>query len=201
MVRSPELADRPLGWVGGPDPKDRIDGVVKLTEARWQLRAGRPERALELLESQPEAGGWVAHVRSESALALGDAEEAERLYRRAIEVRPDYAASYVSLAWLLYGKLGPKEAADLVRGFVERYPYNHHAYEAAFEIIADGMNWSAGAAIAEEAVARNPDRVWPHILLAKSYTWQMAPTDQPERAVAAIERAMALRPSSSRVLM
>jgi Flp pilus assembly protein TadD len=113
VVRSPELEERPLGWVGGPDPKDRIGGVVKLTEARMHVAAGRPRRALELLASQPEAGGWVAHVRSESALALGDAEQAEVQARETIAAQPGLAEGFVALGRALeaQGRLEEARAA------------------------------------------------------------------------------------------
>jgi tetratricopeptide (TPR) repeat protein len=110
VVRSPEPADRPLGWIGGPDPKDRIDGVVKLSEARMHIGAGRPELALELLESEPEAGGWVAHVRSESALALGDAEEAEAQARQTVAAQPGLAEGFVALGKALEAQGRVEEA-------------------------------------------------------------------------------------------
>jgi len=110
VVRGPEPEDRPLGWVGGPDPKDRIDGVVKLTEARMHVGAGRPELALKLLESQPEAGGWVAYVRSESALALGDTHEAEAQARKMVAAQPGLAEGFVALGKALEAQGRVEEA-------------------------------------------------------------------------------------------
>jgi arylsulfatase A-like enzyme/Tfp pilus assembly protein PilF len=115
VVGSPELEDRPLGWVGGPDPKDRIDAVVRLTEARMHLRAGRPGLALELLEPEPEAGGWVAHVRSESALALGDAEEAEAQARQLVAAQPGLAEGFVALGKALEAQGRVEEARAAFR--------------------------------------------------------------------------------------
>ena len=54
--------------------------------------------------------------------------------------------------------------------------------------------------VAEEAVARHPDRVWPYFLLASSYQWGLAKTDERVVAVEAVEKALELRPHSSRVL-
>jgi arylsulfatase A-like enzyme/Tfp pilus assembly protein PilF len=97
VVRGPETEDHALGWVGGPDPKDRIDGVAKLTEARMHIAAGRPERALTLLEAQPDEGGWISLVRSESALALGNAGEAEVQARKMVAAQPGLAEGYLAL--------------------------------------------------------------------------------------------------------
>ena len=110
VVRGPETADRPLGWVGGTDPKDRIGGIIKLAEARMYLGSGRPELALKLLESEPEEGGWVAHVRSEGALALGDAEEAEHQARKMVAAQPDLAESFVALGKALEARGRMEEA-------------------------------------------------------------------------------------------
>jgi choline-sulfatase len=113
VVRGPDVAERPLGWVGGPDPKDRVDGIVKLTEARMYMGSGRPELALKLLESEPEAGGWVAHVRSESALALGDAVEAEAQARKVVAAQPGLAEGFIALGKALeaQGRLAEARAA------------------------------------------------------------------------------------------
>jgi Flp pilus assembly protein TadD len=74
------------------------------------LGAGRPEVALKLLESEPEAGGWVAHVRSESALALGDAEEAEARARQMVAAQPGLAESFVALGKALEAQGRVEEA-------------------------------------------------------------------------------------------
>jgi non-specific serine/threonine protein kinase len=132
---------------------------------------------------------------------LGRIAEADSMLRVAISVRPDRARSYMDLGWLLYSEGRVQEAHDLVRGFVERFPYNWEAYNALFEMVAWGIgDIEAALAVVEEAVARNPDRVWPHLLVASSYAWRMSESANPEQAIAALERALALRPGSSRVL-
>jgi non-specific serine/threonine protein kinase len=132
---------------------------------------------------------------------LGREEEADSMLRLAIEIRPDHSLSYLELSWLLYTEGRMQEARDLVRGFVDKYPYNWEAYERLYGIVAWGIgDWVAGMAIVEEAVARNPDRVWPYLLLASSHAWEMSGSANKEQARAALDKALALRPGSSRVL-
>jgi len=132
---------------------------------------------------------------------LGREAEADSMLRLAIEIRPDHALSYLQLSWLLHTDGRMQDAYELVRGFVDKYPYNWEAYERLFDIVAWGLgDWVAGMAIAEEAVARNPDRVWPHLLLASSHAWRMSESASEDKAIEALNEALALRPESSRVL-
>jgi tetratricopeptide (TPR) repeat protein len=102
----------PLGYVGGPDPKDRKIALIQLMEARAHLAKGRLERAREVLASAPEAGGWIEHTRAEIALALGDAEGAERAARRMLAAQPGYADGYLILGQALedQGRAGEARA-------------------------------------------------------------------------------------------
>ncbi len=108
-------APKPIGWVGGQDPKDAIGGFVRLLEARNELAQGHPERAREILASEPEAGGWVALARSEIALELGDGAEAERNARIMIDSQPDDAAGYLALGRALEWLGRQPEAARAYR--------------------------------------------------------------------------------------
>ncbi|MGB7062921.1 MAG: protein kinase [Candidatus Zixiibacteriota bacterium] len=139
---------------------------------------------------------------------LHEGEKAESLYLCAIEVRPDHAAGYELLSRRMNYRGSIQEGEDLLRGFVERYPYNWDAYEALYDYVARWKgDYPAAVKIAEEAVRRNPKRVWPHLLLAFSYAVRMSPEAESdeaelasEKAVVAIDRALALRPNSGRVL-
>jgi non-specific serine/threonine protein kinase len=139
---------------------------------------------------------------------LSEGEKAESLYQRAIEVRPDHAAGYQRLSWRMYSRGSVQEGEDLLRGFLERNPYNWDAYFALFDYLAWGRgDYPAAFKIVEEAIRRNPERVWPHLLLASSYLEKMSPDEESDRivpasekAVTAVERALALRPNSGRVL-
>jgi arylsulfatase A-like enzyme len=97
VVRESNDEEHPLGWVGGADPKDMLGTFIKLLEARSKLTEGDVAGAREILDSEPEAGGWIAHARAEIELELGDAEQAERLAREVIAAQPHHAEGYLVL--------------------------------------------------------------------------------------------------------
>ena len=129
VVRESEGGEHPLGWVGGADPKDMLGTFIKILEARSKLTAGDLESAREILDSEPEAGGWIAHTRAEIELGLGNAEQAERLAREVIAAQPRYAEGYLVLGEALElqgrtqdavaayeeaARINPNETASLV---------------------------------------------------------------------------------------
>jgi arylsulfatase A-like enzyme/Flp pilus assembly protein TadD len=129
VVSDSASADHPLGWVGGVDPKDGLESFLKILEARSKLTLHDPNGAREILDTLPEAGGWVAHVRAEAALQLGDAEQAEKLAREVIAAQPQQVEGYLTLAEALElqgrtreatgvyeqaARINPNETASLV---------------------------------------------------------------------------------------
>jgi non-specific serine/threonine protein kinase len=141
-------------------------------------------------------------------IALGDLrwenwqqpQEAESLYLLAVEVRPDRSTAYERLIEV-YDRTGLGDGGELARGFAEKFPYHWDAYETLFNHLAwDQGDFSAALNVIEEAASRNPERVWPHLLLAYSYAEGMDQSVQPEKAIKAVEQALALRPESGRVL-
>ena len=139
---------------------------------------------------------------------LFEGAESERLYGRAIEVRPDHVTGYELLSQRMYYRGSIQEGEDLLRGFVERFPYNWDAYRALYDYLAWWRSdYPAAFKILEESLSRNPNRVWPHLLLASSYAEKISPETESdksmpasEKAVLAVDRALALRPKSGRVL-
>jgi arylsulfatase A-like enzyme/Tfp pilus assembly protein PilF len=129
VVRSSDAGEHPLGWVGGADPKDVLGTFIKILEARSKLTVGDLDGAREILDSEPEAGGWIAHARAEIQLELGDAEQAERLAREVIAAQPHHAEGYLALGQALEmqgrtqdavaayeeaARINPNETASLV---------------------------------------------------------------------------------------
>ncbi len=132
---------------------------------------------------------------------LDNIDEAEKLYRRAIEVRPDFAPAYSSLKSALTNQNRDKEAEELLWDFVDKYPYNWDAYETLYGYLAWRKgDFAACLEVLKQAVSRNPDRVWPRLLLAHHYAYQLVPDAKPEEAIKAVQKAVALRPGSGRVL-
>lgn len=150
----------PIGWVGGVDPKDAIAGFVRLLEARSQIAAGNPERALEILDGESAAGGWVALARAKIALALGDGAAAERNARMMIDAQPDHAEGYITLGAALES-LGRGPGA--VRAYQEAARINPNETESRVALgrLAEASG-RTDAAIAEyrlalDSNAPNPD--------------------------------------------
>ena len=133
---------------------------------------------------------------------LGDQDEMERLHRRAIEVRPDRGWGYWALVNLLYYERSDMQGAEeLARSFVDRYPYHQEAYELLFELMAWYKgDFPAALGVIDEAMARNPDRVWPHLLLAQAHAYKFDEHTSRKEAVAALQKALELRPGSGQVL-
>ncbi|MCK4784521.1 MAG: tetratricopeptide repeat protein, partial [Desulfobacteraceae bacterium] len=138
---------------------------------------------------------------------LSEGEKAESLYQRAIEVRPDHVAGYQSLSFRLSNWGSIQEGEELLRGFVNRFPYNWDGFKALYEYLEYRGDYSAAFEVVEGAVKRNPERVWPHLLLAYLYAQGMSvdadsghATSASEKAVLAVNRALSLRPNSGRVL-
>ncbi len=133
---------------------------------------------------------------------LEDQDETERLFRRAIEVRPDRGRSYDELVSIMYWEHGDIEGAEkLLRGFVDRYPYHQEAYELLYGLMAWYKgDFPAALAVIDEAMTHNPDRVWPHLLLAEAHTYRFDEQASREAALAALGKALEMRPNSSRVL-
>jgi len=139
---------------------------------------------------------------------LMEGGKAESLYQRAIDVRPDHVAGYQQLCWSGHYRGRVQEAENILRGFVERFPYNWDGYKALYDFLGDWKgDYVAAVKIVEDAVIRNPNRVWPHLILASSYAMKMSAEGKSEKVVPAsakalleVERAFALRPNSGQVL-
>ena len=129
VIRASDSEGHPLGWVGGADPKDALSTFIKILEARSRLTDGDLAGAREILDSTPEAGGWVAHAQAEIELQLGNAEQAERLARKVIAAQPHHAEGYLVLGEALEvqgrtqdavtayeeaARINPNETASLV---------------------------------------------------------------------------------------
>jgi tetratricopeptide (TPR) repeat protein len=163
-----------------------IDSAEVAYRAAIELNPDHERPHLELGKMHSELSKW---------------EEAEKEFRTAIEKRPDHSGGYWGLMYSGWRTGRVKEAKESLRRHVEQYPYNCEAYYVLSEYLAWWLgDYDAGLKVIDEALARNPDRVWPHLLLAESYAYRIATTSQPEKAVEAVQRAVELRPNSGRVL-
>jgi len=99
-----------LGVVGGPNPRDRMFEVARVQEARIALAEGRPERALELLETVRASGSYVAQTRAEAALDAGRPELALAVMQE-VQERGAAAASDLVMLGRAHVALGDEAAA------------------------------------------------------------------------------------------
>ncbi len=169
------------------------------------LRRGEIDEARGMFEMAAKLN--PGHDRPYRSLAglhneeLQDPKLAEDFFRKAIEVRPDRGLNYWAFSEFLSTDERFEEAEDLLRGFLDKYPYHWGAYEALYEFLAWSKgDYTAAMEIVEESVTRNPDRVWPHLFLSGSYAWGFGHGPEPAKAMEALDRALAMRPNSVRVL-
>jgi arylsulfatase A-like enzyme/Tfp pilus assembly protein PilF len=155
VVNTGEAELPELGWVGGPDPKDRIEVVARVMQARSQRTSQSPEEALTALESVPEAAGWISQARAEAALAGGDFKAAEGHARQAARASPDRAEPYLALAQALEDQGRAPEAAQAYEQAAQLDPSSSDAL-AALGRLAEERGDPAGAADYYRRAAQAP---------------------------------------------
>lgn len=88
------------------------------------------EKAIKILPEFPEA----EYQRGVAQLALGNTGEAERSFRRAVELRADWTLAMASLASLLIHDNRPGEAEDLLKRVIALEPQNPLALTALTDL-------------------------------------------------------------------
>ncbi len=96
-------------------PEDK--GLVFTLANAWE-RLGEPQRAIALMREvlaaepdEPSALNFIGYVLADHNLEL---DEAERLVRRALELRPDSGAFLDSLGWVHYRKGETQKAVEVL---------------------------------------------------------------------------------------
>ena len=136
--------------------------AVKLTEAE-KRRLGRPPTG------NPEAYDLVLRGHEERRLTTraGNAE-ARRLFVKALDLDPNYAAAYLGLAWT-------------------------HLQSWQFMWSTDREGLERARELAERAIALNESLVGAHHVLGQIYLWMK----QHDRAIAEAQQAVALAPNDA----
>jgi adenylate cyclase len=130
--------------------------------------------------------------------------EARRLYEEAIELDPDYARAYASLAWTYLVEhserwVDPEEqplerALEYARQGVMVNPASHSNYLALGQIcLSKGLHDDALEAL-ETAIALNPNDADGYAFLARALSF----AGRPEEAIELIEKAQRLNPAAPR---
>ncbi len=146
------------------DATERVGWILWFT--------GRPGEALSWLETtvaQRPTGEWGYFYLGNVHLALGNYSEAERMYRRMVELQADHSSAHAGVIWSLLAAGKDEEARSRLRSF-QASPLDGDRYSvkvADFEQFL-GENESA-LTHARQAVAEEPDeRYWPRGLCAST---------------------------------
>jgi adenylate cyclase len=130
-----------------------------------------------------------------------DNREARRLYEQAIELDPDYARAYASLAWTYLVEhaerwVGPEDqplerALDWARRGVMVNPASHSNHLALGQVcLSKGLHDEALEAL-QTAIALNPNDADGYVFLAQA----LNRAGRPEEAISLVEKAQRLNPA------
>ena len=166
------------------------------------LREGRGERAREVASSlvsrHPE--NPVAHnLLGATYEGVGDLDKALASYRKALEVRADFAAAELNIARLALRGGDRAGARDAYEKILESRPSNVHALLGLARIASDEDRPQEAVALLEKARTGNPNALRPRLVLAGYYLRQ----DRHEEALEVAEeaRTLARGPVSARVAL
>ncbi len=151
------------------DPGDTTARI----RAGWVLWfTGRPDEALPWLHAaaaqQPE-DRWVHFFLGNANLALGDYDEAERMYRRALELYPEHSSAHAGVIWSLLAAGRDEEARSRLRLF-QASTLDGDRYFVKVADIEYFLGEDDSALLhARAAVAEEPEeRYWPRGFLAST---------------------------------
>jgi adenylate cyclase len=130
--------------------------------------------------------------------------EARRLYEKAIELDPDYARAYASLAWTYLTEHGERwagaepqpleRALEIARRGVMVNPASHSNHLALGQVcLSKGLHDEALEAL-QTAITLNPNDADGYVFLAKA----LSRAGRPDEAISLVEKAQRLNPASPR---
>ncbi len=108
---------------------------------------------------------------------LGDAVEAEALYRRITDRHPDFAPAFHRLGDLLAESGTVQQADAAFQRVMELRPDSAVGYTAAAALKLRARDFAAAAALAEQAIAIQPGARLPHFQLGRAYQGLDRPAD------------------------
>ena len=181
------------------------DEIAREVVAAMQLTVLEDDRERIEREYQPELAAYEQYVigRRELDTATVDSlESAERRFKEAIEIDPDYALAHVALAqtYRMQGIAGERSLAEfqpLERSLIEKAldldPTLAEAWNALAGLQAENKEFEKAAQSIQKALELNPNSAdawagyWNFLLLM----------NRQEEALAAIRKAVELDPESS----
>jgi tetratricopeptide (TPR) repeat protein len=150
------------------DPSD-ANASEKIGWLLWFT--GRADESLPWLHravAQRPEGRWTHFFLGNANLALGNYDEAERMYGRALEIHPDHSSAQAGVIWSLLAAGGDEKARSHLQRFQtgsfdgDRYPLKLADVEY---FLGEDEN---AARHAREALAEPEERYWPRGFLAST---------------------------------
>jgi len=97
-------------------------------------------------------GGYAAE-------RTGDLEKAERFYRKAVELKADYAAAVFNLGGVLQAAGKGLDAAEVLKAYVAAHPDDLEARNNLVDALTSAKMYDEAIAEAQEVLARDPKNV------------------------------------------
>ena len=175
-----------LGWAGLADSYTLLGtyGVSPRAEMFPRARAAA-EKALELDNSLVEPMVTLARLKREYER---DWDGAERLYRRAIDLNPNYGAAHQSYAVQLAVTGRPKEALAEAQRARALEPLNHVFNTNVAWFFYLTHQYAQAERTCNISIEMDPNIPWSHICLGSVYLQ----TGRHQRAIAELRQAVAL---------
>jgi tetratricopeptide (TPR) repeat protein len=162
-AETPPASGRPLGEVGGRDPKDELDTLGAIQEAFRLLVTGQEVEALARLSALEDAGLEVELVRGEAALRAGELSRARESAQRARGLDPRHAPCLVLLGRVAEAEGELSEARAAFRTALELEPDTAEAW-IGLGRVAEARGELADARASYERASRlsriDPEGVW-----------------------------------------
>jgi tetratricopeptide (TPR) repeat protein len=147
------------------------NGQLLFGKALLLQQDGRPEEALELLESQPASSRDVAPLllRARLLQGLGRGEEALPLLEKGIEQHPDDKRLRLTYARLLVEQGRLDDAKSEFSGLVQQFPDDDDLRFSLALVSLEAEAWKEAVVYLDELVARGSHVDAAHLNLGRAY--------------------------------
>ena len=173
---------------------DRDPISARIAEGADHLKAGRTDQAITMLHAvlreHPNNVSAMRHLAVACWRGKRNLSDAEAWLRKATELKPDFAAAWLTLGRVLLDADKHPEAIDAYRQAVAAAPRNPAAWSGLGSAHAQAGEPESSLGAYRRSLALNPDS--PGTLLSSAHALKTV-GDQPA-ALAAYRRAIALRP-------